>query len=251
MKLFWIALLAIPHLSDAYANFHKEAREYHKLTSAALVDGLAKVSEREIAARANGSVPTCTHEKLTFRREYGALSRAEKLDYVRAVQCLQTLPPRTPANVSSGARSRFDDFIVVHIQQTLSIHFSGIFLPWHRWFMHSYEKALREECGYKGYQPYWDWPKYAAAPQDSPIFDGSETSLGGNGDFIPHEGPLLVSPGNSSLTLQLPPGLGSGNVSTGPFANMSVNLGPVGGLNGTAPGPGTYSLYSRNQLSTQ
>jgi tyrosinase len=26
-------------------------------------------------------------------------------------------------------------------------------------------------------------------------------------------------------------------VKTGPFANMSVNLGPVGGLNGTAPGP--------------
>jgi tyrosinase len=26
-------------------------------------------------------------------------------------------------------------------------------------------------------------------------------------------------------------------VKNGPFANMSVNLGPVGGLNGTAPGP--------------
>lgn len=238
MKLLWTALLAVLPFGDAYPDWSREARQYRELTSAALVAGLAKLTRREITARAQGTEPSCTREKLVFRREYGALSHEEKLDYVKAVQCLQTLPPRTPANVSSGVRSRFDDFVAVHIQQTLTIHFSGIFQPWHRWFLYSYEKALREECGYKGYQPYWDWPKYAAAPQDSPIFDGSETSLGGNGDYIPHDGPLLVSPGNSSLTLQLPPGLGSGNVTTGPFANMTVNLGPVGGLNGTAPGPG-------------
>jgi tyrosinase len=38
-------------------------------------------------------------------------------------------------------------------------------------------------------------------------------------------------------TLPIPAGVGGGFVKTGPFANMSVNLGPVGGLNGTAPGP--------------
>jgi tyrosinase len=26
-------------------------------------------------------------------------------------------------------------------------------MPWHRWYVHEYEKALRDECGYKGYQP--------------------------------------------------------------------------------------------------
>ena len=51
-----------------------------------------------------------------------------------------------------------------------------------------------------------------------------------------HDGPLLVAPDGLS-TLQLPAGVGGGFVKTGPFANMSVNLGPVGGLNGTAPGP--------------
>lgn len=49
--------------------------------------------------------------------------------------------------------AQYDDFIVTHIQQTLSIHFTGNFMPWHRWFTYSYEKALRDECGYKGYQP--------------------------------------------------------------------------------------------------
>lgn len=50
-------------------------------------------------------------------------------------------------------RDQYDDFIVTHIQQTLEIHYTGNFLPWHRWFTYSYEKALRDECGYKGYQP--------------------------------------------------------------------------------------------------
>lgn len=63
------------------------------------------------------------------------------------------LPGRTPRSVAPGARSRFDDFTVVHIQQTLQIHYTGNFQPWHRFFTWSYEKALREECGYKGYQP--------------------------------------------------------------------------------------------------
>ena len=51
-----------------------------------------------------------------------------------------------------------------------------------------------------------------------------------------HDGPVLVAPDGLS-TLPIPAGVGGGFVKTGPFANMSVNLGPVGGLNGTAPGP--------------
>jgi tyrosinase len=155
--------------------------------------------------------------------------------------------------------------VVTHIQQTLDIHFTGNFLPWHRWFTYSYEKALRDECGYKGYQPvrlllntkrkspklissqYWDWPKYASAPQDSPIFDGSSTSLGGNGENIEHEGPVLVAPDGIS-TLPIPAGVGGGFVKTGPFANMSVNLGPVGGLNGTASGPDGGLGYNPRRL---
>lgn len=48
---------------------------------------------------------------------------------------------------------QFDDFVVTHINQTLSIHFTGNFPPWHRWFLYQYEKALQDECGYNGTQP--------------------------------------------------------------------------------------------------
>ena len=85
---------------------------------------------------------------------------------------------------------------------------------------------------------YWDWPRYASAPQDSPIFDGSPTSLGGNGEYVVHDGPVISPPeGFGGGDIQLPAGVGGGYVTTGPFANMTVNLGPVGGLNGTKPGP--------------
>jgi len=56
-------------------------------------------------------------------------------------------------NAKADLNLQFDDFIVTHVQQTLTIHFTGNFQPWHRWFVYVYERALRDECGYKGYQP--------------------------------------------------------------------------------------------------
>lgn len=195
------------------------------------------------------SKTTCTADKLVYRKEYGSMSRQERLEYIAAVKCLQRLPARTPSSFASGAKSRFDDFVVTHINQTLTIHYSGIFMPWHRWFVYNYEKSLRDECGYKGYQPYWDWPKYASGPQNSPLFDGSDTSLGGNGAYTPHPGPVIVPPpGIGGGNISLPAGLGSGVVTTGPFGNMTVNLGPVGGLNGTEAGPDGGLGYNPRKL---
>jgi len=96
---------------------------------------------------------------------------------------------------------------------------------------------LRTECGYQGPIPYWDWPKYASAPQDSPIFNGDDYSMGGNGEYIPHSGTILYPPpGASGDPIVLDPGFGGGCVNTGPFKNMQVNLGPVALPNAT-PGP--------------
>lgn len=76
------------------------------------------------------------------------------------------------------------------------------------------------------------------APQDSPIFNGDPYSLGGNGQYIPHNGTVITPPeGVSGGDIQLPAGVGGGYVVTGPFANMTINLGPFGGTFGTEPGP--------------
>ena len=110
-------------------------------------------------------------------------------------------------------------------------------MAWHRWFLYTYEQALRNECGYKGYAPYWDWPKYASAPQDSPIFNGDAYSLGDKGKYVYHNGTLLLPPpGLEGDPVWLPSGLGGGCQEKGPFVDMKVNLGPVG-LADSVPGP--------------
>ena len=127
-----------------------------------------------------------------------------------------------PAEVP-GAKSRYDDFLAVHINQTLSIHGTANFLSWHRFFTWTYEQALRTECGYKGYQPYWNWGRWALDPLSSPIFDGTATSMGGNGAYQAHNCTNGLPTGLNCI----PPGNGGGCIASGPFKNMTVNMGPI------------------------
>ena len=97
----------------------------------------------------------------------------------------------------------------------LILEIKGSFLTWHRYFTWAYEQALRNECGYKGAQPYYAWNKYAADPLSSPMFDGSEYSMSGDGSFVEHEGPE-AAPG-----IILKPGKGGGCITSGPFKKYS------------------------------
>ena len=76
-----------------------------------------------------------------------------------------------------------------------------------------------------------EWSKWADAPQNSPLFNGDAYSMSGNGEFVPgHQGPLLqpAFDGLGSTPIQLAAGLGGGCVTSGPFKNYTVNLGPIG-----------------------
>lgn len=99
----------------------------------------------------------------------------------------------------------------------------SLFLPWHRYYIWAYEKALREECGYDGYLPYWNHARYASAPLESPIFDGSDTSMSGTG----LETETTTVPESA---LVLPWRGGGGCIHTGPFVNWTVNIGPLAKL---------------------
>jgi tyrosinase len=100
---------------------------------------------------------TCSLRNLRVRREWGTLSKKQRKNYIKAVKCLQSKPALTPSTIASGAKTRFDDFVATHIDQTMTIHYTANFLSWHRYYVWLYEEALREECGFTGDQPYWDW----------------------------------------------------------------------------------------------
>jgi tyrosinase len=87
-------------------------------------------------------------------------------------------------------------------------------LSWHRYFTHTYETALREECGYTGTQPYWNWGKSALDPIHSPVMDGSPYSMSGNGIYEAHN----CTEALPTLLNCIPPGVGGGCVESGPFA---------------------------------
>lgn len=81
------------------------------------------------------------------------MSKNDRKAYIKAVQCLRELPSKSDKTWAPAAKTRYDDFVAVHVNQTLYIHGNGLFLTWHRYFVWAYEKALRDECGYQGYQP--------------------------------------------------------------------------------------------------
>ncbi|KAK2882370.1 hypothetical protein FQN49_000425 [Arthroderma sp. PD_2] len=118
------------------------------------IDKMQKQYQEYILETVRTRESGCTPRNLRYRQEWGSLSKRSRREYIEAVQCLQKKAPLISKEDVPGARSRFDDFSATHILQTPFIHFSGIFLHFHRYYVWFYEKALREECGYKGSQPY-------------------------------------------------------------------------------------------------
>ncbi|KAF5609119.1 Tyrosinase [Fusarium pseudoanthophilum] len=113
-------------------------------------------------------------ESPTKRVEWRELDDAARKQYTDAVLCLTTKPSRLGLNTTL-----YDDFPHVHAHLDKQIHAVASFLPWHRYFVHVYEGALKE-CGYKEAMPYWDWSLDANDTPKSTIWD-SKNGFGGNG----------------------------------------------------------------------
>ncbi|KAF5489485.1 N-acetyl-6-hydroxytryptophan oxidase ivoB [Colletotrichum siamense] len=96
---------------------------------------------------------------------------------------------RAVKSLNTGARVRYDDFAAQHINQTMSVH-------------------------------YWNWFSHQDDLRKSPVFDGSETSMGSDGLFVPHNGSI------GSAGLHIPSGLGGGCIATGPFAKYVADNTP-------------------------
>ncbi|KAL7776339.1 hypothetical protein CFE70_006755 [Pyrenophora teres f. teres 0-1] len=159
---------------------------------------------------------TCTKDKVQIRQDWGDLSIPDRHAYIAAVKCLMKRPSQADPKDYPGCKNRYDDFVAMHIKRTPDIHFTGSFLSAHRLFTASFEHALQTECGYTGTHPYWNWGRWADNVEASPLFDGSNSSLGGQGEYVQH-------PPNRYR----PVGEGGGCIASGPFVGLQVNLGPI------------------------
>ncbi|KAM7216372.1 hypothetical protein V8F06_008294 [Rhypophila decipiens] len=176
----------------------------------------------------------CTKKKLLVRKEWSTLSKVERRNYINAIYCLASKPGLTPsspyASYLPGARTRYDDFVAAHHLQSDYIHNDGLFLGFHRYYVHLYEQALRQECGYRAAQPYWDWTIGWEDPRQTAVFDGSPWSMGSNGVFIPDRPPTIVNFGAGIGDQPVAVGTGGGCVEKGPFTadKYQIHLGPTG-----------------------
>ncbi|KAH7305905.1 hypothetical protein B0I35DRAFT_471468 [Stachybotrys elegans] len=177
--------------------------------SSSLVQLLAAaLSIGNALALPQGPSPTkCGPKEVLVRKEWRRLSKTEKQNYLKAVQCLQNAPPQL-AHLYPGSKSRFDDFQAAHIELTPLIHWN---------------QDLRKTCNYKGAQPYWDWSLDAVSEDAvlaSPIFDPVD-GFGGNGAYISDEEAFAFP----NLPFVVPGRSGGGCVTDGPFASRPVSLG--------------------------
>ncbi|KAK7973964.1 hypothetical protein PG989_015812 [Apiospora arundinis] len=160
-----------------------------------------------------------------IRKEWRTLSTFERQRFIRAVRCHQTAPGQT-SDVFYGVRSRYDDFLALHISQTDYVHWVGQLLPWHRYLLWSFEQSLRETCDYNGTVPYWDWTQDAVSEKaflESPIFDPIH-GFGGNGPYIANTAGFPID-WQHPMT-DVPGRTGGGCIQDGPFAQVNVSMGP-------------------------
>jgi tyrosinase len=81
------------------------------------------------------------------------MSDAQRIEYNTAVKCLMTLPAKADKTRFPGAVSRYDDFVAYHMTHAMVLHDNFHLFGAHKYFIYLFEKALRQECNYTGYQP--------------------------------------------------------------------------------------------------
>ncbi|OBR08534.1 Monooxygenase [Colletotrichum higginsianum IMI 349063] len=189
---------------DAFSNPSRGSRrspweltKWTLLVGISLIVGSVSIASLfdQISFSRRGRFPTCNRP--VVRREWRALTPDERTHFTDAVKCLSSVPSTRGLH-----GSLYDDFAFLHLQLGSRSHASASFLPWHRYALVLWEAALREQCGFKGSIPYWDWTMDWMDLHSSSIWN-NVTGFGGDGDPA---GPIVVGEGRC--------------VTDGPFSNL-------------------------------
>lgn len=191
--------------------------------------GLGALAVATLLAATGLAAPTskrhygaCSNDHAEVRVSFASMPPQERKAYTDAINCIHSKPSSLDKNQFPAAVNRYQDYAVVHVQKTGQVHLSGFFLTWHRYFLHLFEKDLRETCGYSGRFPYWDFSATANNLQSSAVFDGSEFSMSSDGKANGTD-PIALG-----ANLVIPHGSGGGCIKSGPFADWVATLGYIG-----------------------
>ncbi|KAK0204051.1 Di-copper centre-containing protein [Desarmillaria ectypa] len=138
-----------------------------------------------------------------IRVEWNTFTDEEKAAYFDAEWCLLKAPAQTSI---PGVTSRYEDLVGVHSEQSDiyadndTWHMTGQFLAVHRYYLHTHETLLREECGYSGLIPYWN------EVLDAGSFANASTVLDFGGEGAAQSGYAVLGGPFTNLTSHLGPG---------------------------------------------
>lgn len=175
-----------------FANAPKATSDPATYNDTASPEELAKTNALETTASA--AAGSCSSPSIRY--EWDDYSTANRQALMSAFKCLMNKPPSGAFDVS---KSRWEDFARLHQMYTPNVHSNQKFLPWHRYFIWTFEQVLRDECGFTAPFFWFDETKHSGAFSSSDVF--TNTYLG--------------SLGSSSHC-----------VTDGTFAGLTVNVGP-------------------------
>ncbi|KAF3760963.1 Di-copper centre-containing protein [Cryphonectria parasitica EP155] len=160
---------------------------------------LGNIKTASLAVEESPQASSCTSPQT--RIEWRDYSSSDRQAFVDGISCLTQLPSAGSAYAPST--SRYEDLVRTHQKLTTQVHGNGIFLLWHRYFVHLFEQALRSECGFDRAMPWWDETLDSGAFHLSTLFT---SQYFGN----------LSGPTNGAGTC----------VTDGVFAHLTCHIGP-------------------------
>lgn len=92
------------------------------------LDDVDKLEENSLSrfqtylSKKNTSSHGCTLENAVRRMEWHDLTVPQREEYIRAVLCLQSKPPKADTKKYPGVLNRYDDFVLTHETQAMHLH---------------------------------------------------------------------------------------------------------------------------------
>jgi tyrosinase len=115
-KMFIIFIVAVAYFLSPTTSFNPASTEG---TDKLAARGLKNLIEYK--AKQHWPMAKCNITNSYARQEWSTLNNREKKAYISAVLCFMS-KPSISGSLAPGARSRYDDFVAAHINQTGMIH---------------------------------------------------------------------------------------------------------------------------------
>jgi len=156
----------------------------------------------EAAATVQTAAEAACSANPNVRFEWRQFSTSDKLAFIGAIKCLMNKPP---SGNFPPATSRYEDLVRLHQMDVSNIHGNPKFLPWHRYYLWTFEQVLRDECGFDRAFPWWDETIDAGNFANAELFT--------NTNYFGHlPGP---NPNGNAYCIE-----------SGAFAGLTCNIGP-------------------------